>query len=422
MSGSSSRYANEFGTQSLPERPSIDHLKHQAQDLITSGLEAKLSDAQYRIAMRYGYDSWPKLKKYVETLTLSGELKTAIDRGDYDHVRELMMKHPHLHQAPIGYNKNGPLTWVAECRIPRVAPSRERLALAEWMIENGTDVHQGGDGPLMRAALDDDRIAMMELLVKHGADVNALWNGHYPIIFAPCETLAPASLKWLLDHGADPDLHTERFGSPVAMLIATYARNAKGRAACLRVFVEAGNALPDTAPMALAQGRLDLLGALLKRDADLLSRHFAYDDVFPSVLGIKAGEGLTFTPLDGSTLLHQAVEFDDLESVVWLLENGADPSVRAGVDADGFGGQTPLHHTVVCGRKTDCARILLEHGANPNARATFRKQLADMGEPEKEGMFEFHDASPIAYARGYQAPEFVNEAAVEAIARAGGGI
>ena len=33
---------------------------------------------------------------------------------------------------------------------------------------------------------------MMELLVSHGADVNALWNGHFPIIFAPCETLDPA--------------------------------------------------------------------------------------------------------------------------------------------------------------------------------------------------------------------------------------
>ena len=50
------------------------------------------------------------------------------------------------------------------------------------MIENGSDVHQGGDGPLMRAALNDSRIPMMELLVSHGADVNARWHGHFPII------------------------------------------------------------------------------------------------------------------------------------------------------------------------------------------------------------------------------------------------
>ena len=77
--------------------------------------------------------------------------------------------------------------------------------MAEWMIAHGSDVHQGGDGPLMRAALNGYRIPMMELLVSHGADVNALWHGHFPIIFAPCESMDPAALKWLLDHGANPN-------------------------------------------------------------------------------------------------------------------------------------------------------------------------------------------------------------------------
>jgi ankyrin repeat protein len=76
--------------------------------------------------------------------------------------------------------------------------------MAKWMLENGSDVHQGGDGPLMRAALNGDRIAMMELLVAHGADVNAWWHGEYPIMFASCEAMDPATLRWLLEHGADP--------------------------------------------------------------------------------------------------------------------------------------------------------------------------------------------------------------------------
>jgi hypothetical protein len=50
--------------------------------------------------------------------------------------------------------------------------------MAKWMIENGSDVHQGGDGPLMRAALKGNRIPMMELLVSHGADVK---RGSEPI-------------------------------------------------------------------------------------------------------------------------------------------------------------------------------------------------------------------------------------------------
>ena len=118
------------------------------------------------------------------------ELKEAIDRNDLDRVKLLMTRNPALHRAPIGYGKNGPLTWVAECRVPWESPTPVRLAMAQWMIDNGSDVHQGGDGPLMRAALRDDRIPMMELLVRNGADVNPEWGGYFPIIFAPCESLA----------------------------------------------------------------------------------------------------------------------------------------------------------------------------------------------------------------------------------------
>lgn len=86
----------------------------------------------------------------------------------------MMTRTPALHHAPLGYNKNGPLTWVAECRGVPLGP--ERLTMARWMIENGSDVHQDGDGPLMRAALSDGRIPMMELLVEYGANINALWD------------------------------------------------------------------------------------------------------------------------------------------------------------------------------------------------------------------------------------------------------
>ena len=114
-----------------------------------------------------------------------GQLKQAIDTNDVDRVKAMMTRNPMLHSAPLGYGEDGPLTWVAECRVPWEPPSAARLAIAAWMLEQGSDVHQGGDGPLMRAALNGYRIPMMELLVSHGADVNALWHGHFPIIFAP---------------------------------------------------------------------------------------------------------------------------------------------------------------------------------------------------------------------------------------------
>lgn len=57
----------------------------------------------------------------------------------------------------------------------------------------------------IRAALHADRIPMMELLVAHGAVVNADWNGDFPILFAPRETLDSVAISWLIAHGADPN-------------------------------------------------------------------------------------------------------------------------------------------------------------------------------------------------------------------------
>ena len=100
---------------------------------------------QFKIARLYGFSSWPKLKAHVESLVEIGQLKQAIDANDLERVKNLMTRNPELHRAPLGYGKNGPLTWVAECRVPWEPPSPARLAMAKWMIENGSDVHQGGD-------------------------------------------------------------------------------------------------------------------------------------------------------------------------------------------------------------------------------------------------------------------------------------
>ena len=128
----------------LPEHPDLRHLKDQAKDLLKAGQATSLANAQFQVARQYGFASWPKLKAHVESLQTAGQLKLAIDANDLERVKQLMTRHPELHRAPLGYGKNGPLTWVAECRVPRVPPGETRLAMARWMIENGSDVHQGG--------------------------------------------------------------------------------------------------------------------------------------------------------------------------------------------------------------------------------------------------------------------------------------
>ena len=121
--------------------------------------------------------------------------------------------------------------------------------MAKWMNEAGSDVHQGGDAPLMRAALSSERIPMMELLVAHGADVNAAWHGDYPILFAACEALSPHTLHWLLEHGSDPNCGSEAAwkargiphpGTALDYLLGTYVRDPGVLGACMEILLRTG--------------------------------------------------------------------------------------------------------------------------------------------------------------------------------------
>jgi hypothetical protein len=45
---------------------------------------------------------------------------------------------------------------------------------------------------------------MMELLVSCGANVNAEWNGDFPILLAPYESVDPLAIEWLSVTGRVP--------------------------------------------------------------------------------------------------------------------------------------------------------------------------------------------------------------------------
>ncbi|MGO9465524.1 MAG: hypothetical protein ACLQVF_15380 [Isosphaeraceae bacterium] len=366
-------------------------------------------------------DSEEPARELPENPDLVGQLKLAIDAKDLEEVKRLLTLHPELHRAPIGYGNNGPLTYAVEWprRVPLTA---EKMAILRWMLENGSDVHQGGDGPLMRAALGDTSIPMMELLVEHGANVNALWGGSYPIIMAPLEAFAPRSLKWLLDHGADLHAAAAKYCCPIGMLTCIYMRRPKDKAACLEIVGAAGFALPDTPMMALHRSRLDLLQGHLDLDPSLLERRFTYGEVFFNGDG-SPGDAYPATPANGCTLLHLALEFDDIDVARWLIERGADVNARAAIDAEGFGGHTPLFHTVVnlasgMGLDDDSkATLLLDHGADPNARAAFPQEAKFHDKAPTDAL---HGVTPVSYARRYPDRRCVNAPALAAIIERGG--
>ena len=375
-------------TRPLPDRPNLRHLKDQAKDLLKAGQADSLTDAQYKIARTYGFASWPKLKAHVETLEEIGQLKQAIDTNDLAAVKKLMTRNPALHSAPLGYNKNGPLTWVAECRVPWEPPSATRLAMAEWMIDHGSDVHQGGDGPLMRAALVGHRLPMMELLVSRGADVNAQWNGYFPIIFAPCETVEPAPLQWLLDHGADPSCPKPRSkyqGTALDYVVRTHSRSEQ-LGQCIDLLAEAGCVTRYNLPpvLDLLRDRIDLLREHLDAEPALVHRQFRELD-----FGATAQRRLT---LRGATLLHVAAEYGNVEAARLLLDRGANVNARATVDEAGVGGETPIFHAVT--QFSDwgfpVAQLLIERGTD----LTLRVQLPGHYERPDEVL----ECTPLGYA------------------------
>ncbi|MGC1449125.1 MAG: ankyrin repeat domain-containing protein [Candidatus Sulfotelmatobacter sp.] len=347
------------------------------------------------MARQYGFPSWPKLKAHVDSLEEAGQLKDAIDRNDLTLVQSMMSRNPALHKAPLGYAKEGPLTWVAECRVPRVPPDRTRLAIARWMIENGSDVNQGGDAPLMRAALDSERIPMMELLVAHGADVNATWHGDYPILFAACETLNPRTLHWLLEHGADPNCGNEALwksrgiphpGTALDYLLGTYVRDPEVLANCIEILLHAGGKSKQTPPAVLAviRSRVTELVELLDASPVLIHQRFPELD-----FGTTAARMLT---LRGGTLLHVAAEFQNVHVARLLLDRGADVNAAAMLDDAGVGGQTPIFHAAT--QREDAGLPLVELLVERGADLTVRVKLP--GHYEVPG--EVVECTPLEYA------------------------
>ena len=326
----------------------------------------------------------------LDSLDEIAQLKQAIDSNDIERVKTLMTHNPALHRAPLGYGKDGPLTWAAECRVPWAPPAPARLAMAQWMIDNGSDVHQGGDGPLMRAALKGNRIPMMELLLSCGADVNAEWHGDFPIIFAPCESLDPEALTWLLDRGANPNCGNDRGrGTALDYAIGTYARSPEKLSACIEVLLAAGGTTRYNAPgvLEVLGGHLDRLAERLDADPALVHRRFPELDC-----GSTGGRRLL---LQGATLLHVAAEFGAVDAARLLLDRGADVNARATVDAAGVGGQTAIFHAVTQwdDRGLPIARLLVERGADLGLRVKLPGHY--------ERREEVVECTPLGYARRF---------------------
>jgi hypothetical protein len=353
----------------------------------------KLADAQHALARSYGVASWPRLK-------VACELMEAIWQGDLETVRRLVTERPELLiQQANGLERSNwgnPLSYAAN-----VGDN----AIVEMLLEKDGDALQYA---FERACLRG-KLPTAKLLYERGA------RPQPGSVMGPCETLSAIGLGFQLELGAELIDEQGDPLAPIGLLLETYSRNPDGKHGCMELMARHGITWPDNPVFAVHRGRLDLLQEHVRRDPGVLNRHYFYDDIYPLALGCHEDRTLALggAPIDGGTLLHLCVDFDEYALVEWLLQNGADPNTPAAIDPSGFGGHTALYGCVVsqpyrCSRdNVAMTKLLLAHGADPTVRASLRKALRFV---DDETLHTWHEVTPLEWGRQFHDQDWVNPA------------
>lgn len=387
----------------FPVRPDLAQLEREAEASRHASGPAALADAQQALALSYGIQSW-------ERLVLACRMTDAIWNDDIEALRELVTEEPELlfeDARGVRSNWGPPMSYAANL-------GRDRLVLL---------LHQLGARDLQHAF----ERACLQGRIETGRRLYEL--GARPIagsVMGPCETLNADGLALQLELGASL---TDALGdrcAPVAMLLQSYSRAPEGKHRCLEIVEAQGIELPDTPALAVHRGRIDLLEAHLAREPGLFRRTFAHQEFYPPELGCSTDESLALhgTPLAGATLLHLCVDMDEIEIARWMFEHGAEADARAALDSAGFGGHTALFGCIVSQsyranqrRDDGFARLLLDQGADPNARASLRKRLRFV---EDETLHEYPGVTPLAWGQQFHEREWVNLEAMRLVVARGG--
>jgi hypothetical protein len=401
----------------LPPRPNLRQLKHQAKDLLRAvhrgdpsaladfreyyaeridPARLTLADAQLVLARSYQAPSWSQL-------ILACRIIEATSRDDFDAVRELVDAHPEVLPQVASARDTGwrsTMASAADLGLRRVIVRLQELGVR--------GINAAVANPELHPWLD-----ALRLLGRIGARPSA------DVVGGAVELLQGADLAFMVEVGADVRHHK----GLVALALETYARDPAGKHRILDVMAEQGIVMPDTAPMAVHRGRVDLLERYLHRDRTLLARTFSHREIYPLELECHADEDLALVgaPLRGATLLHIAIEYEEAEIAGWLLDQGMNVNIRAEVDSNGFGGHTALFHCVVTynsGRQDGgLTQLLLDRGADPNARASLRKRLPFARDTS---VHEYRDVTPLGWGRQFHDQSYVSQPVVRLLAERGG--
>lgn len=417
-------------SRGLPAQPHLDVPKQQARELLKQckakstdaldrvrrqyqrfnstdddGLSArlKLSHAQLVIAREYGFPSWAQLKERITGNTAAQLIDKAIRSNDAAAVTQLLTAYPNLLHVPVRSGNWGPpMSHAANMGLLDMVKTIAALGAKDF--QHAFD----------RALLHGD-IVIAQWLHEQGAVFTP------GIIMGSCETLNERGFGFLDDAGVPLTDGKGNKLAPLAMVLETYSRHPAGKHAILQRFKARGYQWPNTPMMAFHCGDLERLRMHWQADPQLIHRRFGYREIYPPELGCADDlrSGLHGTPIDGTTLLHLSIDFDEREIFDWLLEQGANVNAAAIVDNEGFGGHTPLFNAIVSnayvnGRQRDAYMVyrLLKLGADINVRVNLRKYLDWREEP---GWHIAKNVTPLEWAAGFPERGWVNREGISLV-------
>lgn len=270
-----------------------------------------------------------------------------------------------------GANPNAEYHWKWHPELPRTALwaslcSARNLPLARALLEAGADPT---DGVSLQILASGDDLAPLDLLLEFDAKVNGIPGGVPPLRYVLGYTRESKGIRWLLEHGADPNLAWGEEGEAplhvaaqkwdvamVELLVAhgadVHARRRDGLNPHTLAEMSGNHGIAE---WLLAHGATDE-----RTDIDRFAGACSRGDAEAAEAIERGHPGLRqrLRP-EHHLLLQRAAERGDVTGLRTMLDFGFDLGMR---DADRV---APLHRASMAG-SPECVRALLEKGASPN--------------------------------------------------------